>query len=68
MPPALCATSVEEQPALANYQAQVCGGPKCKWSPQQISLHLDRTFSEDGTQRVSFECIYNAIYAQPRGE
>jgi IS30 family transposase len=39
-----------------------------KWSPQQIALHLARHFPHDRAQRVSHETIYNAIYAQPRGE
>ena len=39
-----------------------------KWSPEQIALHLARHFPHDRTQRVSHETIYNAIYAQPRGE
>ena len=48
--------------------AQVCGWLKLKWSPQQIALHLARHFPLDWSQRVSHETIYNAIYAQPRGE
>lgn len=48
--------------------AQVCVLLKRKWSPEQISLHLARQSPHDWTQRVSFETIYNAIYAQPRGE
>ena len=48
--------------------AQVYALLKRKWSPEQISLHLARQSPLDGTQRVSFETIYNAIYAQPRGE
>ncbi|MCX7279294.1 MAG: IS30 family transposase [Burkholderiales bacterium] len=47
---------------------QVCGLLKRKWSPQQIALHLARQSPLDGSQRVSHETIYNAIYAQPRGE
>lgn len=39
-----------------------------KWSPEQIALHLARNFPHDRAQRVSRETIYNAIYAQPRGE
>lgn len=38
------------------------------WSPQQIAGRLKRTFPTDGTQQVSHETIYTAIYAMPRGE
>jgi IS30 family transposase len=39
-----------------------------KWSPQQISGTLQRMWPEDPSMQVSHETIYNAIYAQPRGE
>jgi IS30 family transposase len=48
--------------------AQVCALLKRKWSPEQIALYLARQFPLDWTNRVSHETIYNAIYAQPRGE
>ena len=39
-----------------------------KWSPQQIAATLKRVFPEESARRFSHETIYNAIYAQPRGE
>src|SRR5665647_819812 len=39
-----------------------------KWSPQQISATLKRTFPNESERNVSHETIYTAIYAQPRGE
>jgi len=39
-----------------------------KWSPEQIAIYLARQFPREAAQRVSHETIYNAIYAQPRGE
>jgi IS30 family transposase len=39
-----------------------------KWSPQQISGTLQRMWPDDPSMHVSHETIYNAIYAQPRGE
>jgi len=39
-----------------------------KWSPEQIALYLARHCPDDLGQRVSHETIYNAIYAQPKGE
>lgn len=39
-----------------------------KWSPQQIAATLKRVFPNDAERHVSHETIYNAIYAQPRGE
>ena len=41
---------------------------KLFWSPEQIALWLAQRYPEDHTHRVSHETIYNAIYAQPRGE
>ena len=34
-----------------------------RWSPQQISRYLKRTFPDDPTMRCSPEAIYQAIYA-----
>ena len=48
--------------------AQVCQLLRCKWSPEQIALHLRRHFPDDSSLRVSHETIYNAIYAMPKGE
>ena len=39
-----------------------------KWSPQQIAGTLKRVFPNEPERHVSHETIYNAIYAQPRGE
>uniref|UniRef100_UPI0016413786 IS30 family transposase n=1 Tax=Burkholderia gladioli TaxID=28095 RepID=UPI0016413786 len=39
-----------------------------QWSPQEIAATLKRTFSDEPSLNVSHETIYNAIYAQPRGE
>ena len=39
-----------------------------QWSPQQITAMLKRTFPDNPGRHVSHETIYNAIYAQPRGE
>ncbi|MDW9240001.1 homeo-like domain protein [Burkholderia thailandensis] len=38
------------------------------WSPQEIAGTLKRVFPDDPSLHVSHETIYNAIYAQPRGE
>ena len=38
------------------------------WSPQQIAAHLAKLHPHEGALRVCHETIYNAIYAQPRGE
>ena len=48
--------------------AQVCQLLRCKWSPEQIAIHLRRHFPDDSNLRVSHETIYNAIYAMPKGE
>ena len=39
-----------------------------RWSPQQIAGTLKRVFPNEPERHVSHETIYNAIYAQPRGE
>ena len=39
-----------------------------RWSPQQIAGTLHRMFPENPKLQISHETIYNAIYAQPRGE
>jgi IS30 family transposase len=38
-----------------------------KWSPEQISVMLEREFGGDREMRVSHETIYQAIYVQGRG-
>ena len=37
------------------------------WSPQQISNRLRVMYLDDPTNSISYETIYAAIYAQPRG-
>jgi IS30 family transposase len=39
-----------------------------QWSPQQMAASLKRTYPDKPSYHVSHETIYNAIYAQPRGE
>jgi len=39
-----------------------------RWSPEQIAGTLKRAFPNEPERHVSHETIYNAIYAQPRGE
>ena len=39
-----------------------------KWSPQQISTWLARTYPDRPEMQVSHETIYQAIYVQARGE
>lgn len=35
---------------------------QARWSPQQISRHLETTFLDDATMRLSHESIYQALY------
>jgi IS30 family transposase len=44
-------------------QAKLC----VKWSPEQISDHLARTFPDRAEMRVCPETIYQALYVQGRG-
>jgi len=44
-------------------QAKLC----VKWSPEQISDHLARTFPDRAEMQVSPETIYQALYVQGRG-
>jgi transposase, IS30 family len=37
------------------------------WSPEQISVMLEREFADDPGMRVSHETIYQSIYVQGRG-
>ena len=48
--------------------ALVCDLLRQRWSPQQIAGILKRTWPNDMQKAVSHETIYNAIYAQPKGE
>jgi IS30 family transposase len=53
-----------ENPELASLvQAKLC----VKWSPEQVSDHLARTFPDRAEMRVSPETIYQALYVQGRG-
>jgi transposase, IS30 family len=38
-----------------------------RWSPEQISVMLERDFPDDPGMRVSHETIYQSIYVQGRG-
>lgn len=54
-----------DHPELASLvQAKLC----LKWSPEQISDHLARTFPDRQEMRVSPETIYQALYVQGRGQ
>jgi hypothetical protein len=39
-----------------------------RWSPEQISQHLRRTFPDQPERHLVPETIYQAIYVQGRGE
>ena len=53
-----------DDPELASLvQAKLC----VKWSPEQISDHLARTFPDRVEMRVCPETIYQALYVQGRG-
>ena len=53
-----------EDPELASLvQAKLC----MKWSPEQVSDHLARTFPDRAEMQVSPETIYQALYVQGRG-
>ena len=57
-------TSKFEDADLASVvQTKLC----VKWSPEQISDHLARTFPDRAEMRVSPETIYQALYVQGRG-
>jgi len=45
----------------------VAGKLEQRWSPEQISVMLEREFPEDLGMRVSHETIYQSIYVQGRG-
>ena len=53
-----------DNPELASeVQAKLCA----KWSPEQISDHLGRTFGDRAEMQVSPETIYQALFVQGRG-
>lgn len=47
----------------AALRAAIATKLELKWSPQQISRHLARTFPHDETMRVCAETIYQALFA-----
>ncbi len=53
-------------PRLARYVQDKLGGPS-RWSPEQISATLARSFPHDKSMQVSHETIYQALYVQGRG-
>jgi len=48
-------------------RAFVVAGLAQRWSPQQISVRLQREFPDDPSMRVSHETIYQALFCQTRG-
>ena len=52
-------------------QPRLCGAVAtklaCRWSPQQISGWLRRTFPSDPAMQVSHETIYRTLFVQSRG-
>lgn len=51
----------------AQLLAVVNDGLKRRWSPEQISAMLRRTYPDDVSMRVSPETIYQTLYLQARG-
>jgi IS30 family transposase len=54
--------------ASARLHDAVNEGLEQKWSPEQISIRLERDHPDDPEMRVSHECIYQALYLQAKGE
>jgi IS30 family transposase len=48
-------------------QRAVAGRLQRNWSPQQISVWLERQYPADQTMRVSHEAIYRTLFIQARG-
>jgi IS30 family transposase len=48
--------------------AEVKAGLEVRWSPQQISRTLRRTYPDQAEMQVSHETIYQELYVQGRGE
>ncbi|HYN93849.1 MAG TPA: IS30 family transposase [Pilimelia sp.] len=48
--------------------AEVKAGLQARWSPQQISRTLARTYPDRAEMQVSHETIYQELYVQGRGE
>ncbi len=57
------ASKFEYAELAAVVQTKLC----VKWSPEQISDHLARTFPDRAEMQVSPETIYQALYVQGRG-
>jgi IS30 family transposase len=58
-------TKIDKNQRLKN---EVYSCLRKRWSPEQISLYLKRTYTKDHTMQVSHETIYTYIYALSRGE
>ena len=48
-------------------QRAVASRLQMQWSPQQISVWLERQYAADETMRVSHETIYRTLFIQTRG-
>jgi IS30 family transposase len=57
------ASKFENADLASVVQTKLC----VKWSPEQISDHLARTFPDRAEMQVSPETIYQALYVQGRG-
>ena len=57
------ASKFENAELASVVQAKLC----LKWSPEQISDHLDATFPDRVEMQVCPETIYQALYVQGRG-
>ena len=54
--------------ASVRLHAAVNEGLEQKWSPEQISIRLDKDYPDDLEMRVSHETMYQTLYLQARGE
>jgi transposase, IS30 family len=53
--------------ASARLHDAVNKGLEQKWSPEQISIRMERDHPDDLEMRVSHECVYQTLYLQARG-